>query len=143
MHLELKKADVKVYSFADDLTISIFGDHMDMIHRDYTLAIKIIEDWMARFKHRISKEKCNAIFFGPRYGGCGKTFMKEFEFLIQGEPLRVSTSMKYLGVIVDQNLNFINHITKMSEKTKKTYFQLLRVCGNTWGANYKNRRILY
>ncbi len=69
--------------------------------------------------------------------------MKDSDFRIQGEPLRIGTSMKYLGVIIDQNLNFTEHLTKMSEKTKKMYYQLLRVGGNTWGSNYKNRKILY
>ncbi len=102
-----------------------------------------ITNWLAKFKHSISKEKCCAIFFGPRYGGCGKTFIPELDFSVMGEPLAINANMKYLGIIVDQNLTFKNQLEYLKEKTKKLYFKFLRLFGNTRGANHKNRRIVY
>ncbi len=102
-----------------------------------------ITKWLANFKHSISKEKCCAVFFGHRYGGCGKTFIPEFDFSVMVEPLAINTHMKYLGVIIDQNLTFKKHLEYLKEKTKKLYFKYLRLFGNTWGASHKNCRIVY
>ncbi|GBM07378.1 hypothetical protein AVEN_187908-1 [Araneus ventricosus] len=57
--------------------------------------------------------------------------------------IKRSTSLKYLGVIIDNKLNWVDHLINM--KTKLTHFhqKITRIAGTNWGLNKDLRRRLY
>ncbi|GBN17543.1 hypothetical protein AVEN_17866-1 [Araneus ventricosus] len=52
-------------------------------------------------------------------------------------------SFKYLGIHVDDRLNWLKHINKQGEKVIKMQQNLKRIAGGNWGISQIHRRILY
>ncbi|GBM95201.1 hypothetical protein AVEN_113986-1 [Araneus ventricosus] len=52
-------------------------------------------------------------------------------------------SFKYLGIHVDDRLNWLEHINKQGEKAIKMQQNLKRIAGGNWGISQIHRRTLY
>ncbi|GBN43225.1 hypothetical protein AVEN_226460-1 [Araneus ventricosus] len=59
------------------------------------------------------------------------------------KPIKGTTSLKYLGVILDEKLNWISHIQEQGAKAVSQYQQLCRIAGPRWGLKQKYKRTLY
>ena len=55
----------------------------------------------------------------------------------------MSTSAKYLGVIIDNKLNWNEHINEIVLKCKRTYFAVKKAIGKKWGLNPKQMMWIY
>ena len=71
--------------------------------------LQVIESWCLRWNMLIAPEKTEVILFTP-----GNESVDENEVKVKfgGEKLRVSKSKKVLGVIIDDKLNFSEHIAQ-------------------------------
>ncbi|KAJ8967279.1 hypothetical protein NQ317_001949 [Molorchus minor] len=64
-------------------------------------------------------------------------------FEINGTRITPVKSIRYLGVILSERLNFGEHIKKTSEKAEKKMSALTRILPNIGGPGMPGRRILY
>ena len=48
--------------------------------------------------------------------------------------------MKYLGIIIDPNLNYKKHVEYITNKLKKYYNKIRALYGNTYGMDTKKKR---
>jgi predicted RNA-binding Zn-ribbon protein involved in translation (DUF1610 family) len=62
---------------------------------------------------------------------------------VNNKPIKIETHLKYLGVIIDENLNYTKHIDYISNKIVKRFNCFLALYGNTYGYSFKNRVTLY
>ena len=51
--------------------------------------------------------------------------------------------MKYLGIIIDPNLNYKKHVEYITNKLKKYYNKIRALYGHTYRMDTKKREILY
>ena len=74
--------------------------------------LQVTESWCLRWNMLIAPEKTEVILFTP-----GNESVDENEVKVKfgGEKLRVSKSKKVLGVIIDDKLNFCEHIAHKNE----------------------------
>ena len=80
--------------------------------------LQVIESWCLMWNMLIAPEKTEVILFTP---GNESVDDNEVKVKFGGETLRVSKSKKVLGVIIDDKLNFSEHI---AQKTKSAFIAL-------------------
>jgi hypothetical protein len=56
---------------------------------------------------------------------------------INNKPIPQEQKLKYLGIIFDNKLVFIEHIDYVVDKCKKLIFQLAKAAKLNWGLNHK------
>ena len=62
---------------------------------------------------------------------------------IDGKIINISTSVKYLGIIIDNKLNWNEHIQAVVNKCKKALFAAKRAIGKKWGISPKQMMWIY
>ena len=93
--------------FADDTTIINAGKCTDAAIKNDIVAVS---EWFESSKLTINTGECEAMFFG-----CGK----HNNLRILSEELEYKNCCKYLGVHIDTNLRFSEHIDHVVEKLNK------------------------
>ena len=144
--------------YADDTIIAISSDCPMRLKKDLTDQLVEVGQWFHFNKLTVNTGKTEVIYFGRTKK------LKECKSLVpikfQGDTLECKTSVKYLGVIFDENLNWeaqtnnarkkaylrLSKIKKISnclnEKTKKMLLNALVMphityCSNSWSAMSK------
>lgn len=100
-------------SYADDF--KLFYEvvcHQDAVFLQNDL--DIFTYWCTLNRMSLNPSKCSAISFGR------KRSLICFDYSIAGETLNRVTSIKDLGVILDSNLNFNDHISYITAKASKS-----------------------
>ena len=62
---------------------------------------------------------------------------KEINIHLNNKPLQQVTTMKYLGIIIDNKFRFSEHISYAAERCGKLIHSLSRSAKLTWGLNHK------
>ena len=73
----------------------------------------------------------------------GVTFNHPKHIQIDLQKKEISKSVKYLGVIIDNKLNWNEHIQTAMNKCKKALFSAKRVIGKKWGISPKQKMWIY
>ena len=109
--------------FADDstLTCKFENKNENFMKREIERELVPINDWLKMNKIKINLSKSNFILFsyGKRYD------LNKFKFG-DGE-IKVTESTKFLGIIMDKNLNFKSHTSAISTKISKVVGLLFRL----------------
>lgn len=81
---------------------------------------------------RVHNSKSETIIFTKNRSRNGFT-----EPTIFGEKIPLKEEVKYLGVILDQKLNWSNHISYKIDKCLRVFWSCRTAIGKTWGLNPK------
>jgi len=68
---------------------------------------------------------------------------KDLEVYLNNKHLRQVTTMKYLGIIIDNKLTLREHITHVTEKCRKIISALSKSAKLNWGISHKSFKTLY
>ena len=117
-------SDVALYSlFADDTALSFKSTSMfDLINSVNTELTKVYK-WLQANKLTLNTAKTEWILFSTAKG----YVVPQNGVLIDNLPIARVYSVKYLGVLIDSNLNFCDHIIYISKKVSKTLGVLFRL----------------
>jgi hypothetical protein len=133
--LELPKG-VVIVGFADDIVLSITGETLEEVEVLATEAIRSIENWMGRAKLQIAHHKTEVLLIS----NCKAVQKAE---IIVGEAIVASKRvLKYLGVMIDDRLNFNSHVDYACEKAAKVINSVARIMPNSYGPSSSKRRLL-
>ena len=116
--------------FVDDFSISAKGKTLAGIERQLQLCINELQKWVMSngFKFSILKTEC-IHFHRKRSQVLGP------ELYLNGQRMKVSNAVKFLGVIFDSKLSFLPHI-KYLKKSCQAGLNVLKVISHTdWGAD--------
>jgi hypothetical protein len=94
------------------LCILINGNSRRELENKANTAVRTIHNWCQRYKMTMSPTKTLAIVFG-------KTLKRKPIIKLGTTILPVKEDIRYLGVILDQKLNFSKHIFGESEGTNQ------------------------
>jgi hypothetical protein len=114
--LHMQKVIIKI--FADDTLISATADNYAAAAELLNKSLEILYIWLkeSKVKLNVSKSKCMIISKSKKQSTKLKNEYVNFPIVIDGDKLELVESMKYLGVIIDENLKFDTHISYVLSK---------------------------
>ncbi|KAJ8911217.1 hypothetical protein NQ315_014929 [Exocentrus adspersus] len=123
-------------AFADDLAALVEAeDTYDLVEK-VNRALRRVDRWMDLHKLEIAPEKTEAILLK------GHKNKQVIEFTIKGRIIRPVRAIKYLGVMLDVQGTFGEHVIATCAKAEKKVSALSRLLPNVGGPSSAKRRIL-
>jgi Reverse transcriptase (RNA-dependent DNA polymerase) len=135
---ELKSNGFQVTVYADDIIISISGNKKLSltVKERMNEGLKIIHRWCTDNGINISSEKSNYMEYNK------PTINKKLnnppvirEIKLNGKVIQKQNYIKYLGIILDDKLNWNEHVKYIVEKARKTYWATKSFIASNWGLN--------
>lgn len=126
----------RVTAYADDLTIVIGGDSRQDLEGTAAECMTILSEWSIWSKLNISETKTKYVVF------TGLSLMRNPTVRYQGRPIQRATEIKCLGIVIDQKLNYAQHINYIADKCRKIFQSLRRTLRRNWGRIDKFYRAL-
>ena len=92
----------KVHHFADDTNLTYFGDSVEKINKSINIDLKLLVHWLNANKIALNVSKTELVFFKPNR----KKINSDIKIKLNGKKIYPTTSVRYLGVKIDSNLNW-------------------------------------
>lgn len=107
------KDGCEIRLFADDALIYTVGHSRVEINDKLNSQMKEVEEWLKLNRLKLNADKTKVMLIR---GIRKKTLENNIEIHIENKKLEVVSELKYLGVIIDKNLNFSAHIDYINRK---------------------------
>ena len=121
--------------FADDTTIYITHDNIRYMEWCMQMDLNRINDWFRANKLTLNATKSNCIFFHKKINTTTNIRLE-----VSQTPIPQVTHTKFLGVWLDENLNWNEHLTRLIPQIKRN-LNLLKVSKQLLNIDVK--RIIY
>ena len=106
----------KTFIFADDTGLLFSSSNLKTIEEKVNLDLTFLSSWLQANKIALNTTKTEVVLFrDPR-----KPINEEIKLVLDNFELSFSSHVKYLGVILDQHLNFKEHTNSLSRKLSKS-----------------------
>lgn len=126
----------KVIGFADDIASVTVAKTIEEVETAANESIRQIRQWLQDACLELADHKTEAVLITSR---------KKVEFIeisVGRETIRSKESLKYLGVIIDNRLNFKCHVQYAADKASKLQSALARMLPNVGGPKPQKRLLL-
>jgi len=100
--------------FADDTCIYASSNNAKKLENDINIELKLIHDWSSANKMYMNPCKSIALILFSN-----KNKRANMELLINNSQLNVNNACKYLGIIIDNKLDFNIHIQALETKLSR------------------------
>lgn len=127
---------VEIVGFADDIVLTVTGETVEEVEMLSTEAIGIVEDWMNRVNLKIAHHKTDVVLIS----NCRA--VQQMQLGVGEQVVTSQRALKYLGVMVNDRLNFNNHVDYVCEKASKAISALSSIMPNNFGPRSSKRRLL-
>lgn len=129
---------MQLIGFADDTLLIVTAKNPYELEDLCNQLIRQIEAIVESMGCEFAGEKTQALFLSPK-----RTLKREqMEIYVAGAKVNITETIKYLGVIVDDKINFASHVEYLVQKAKKMCGKLAGITRNLRGPK-ENRRKLY
>jgi hypothetical protein len=127
---------VEIVGYADDIVLLVIGDSKEQVEVRSTRAIGTVVNWMSDNHLEVAHNKTEMVLVTNlkqveeaqiEFDGCMTTSMR---------------SVKYLGVIIDDRLNFNNHVDYVCEKASRSQAAIARIMPNKAGPRSSTRKLI-
>ena len=108
--------------FADDTSLFMSNANLENSELEANMELANISDWLIANKLSLNTKKSNFLVTTP-----GHKKSKNIKICINNEEIAESNSVKYLGVLIDNNLNWKPHIQQTKLKIAKSIGVLSRL----------------
>ena len=105
----------KVHHFADDTNILYSNKSVKKISLAINSDLTRLSNWLRANKLSLNVKKTEIVIFRS----INKEINHKYKFKIDGKKLDFSTSVKYLGLQIDEYLNWKEHISKLRIKLSR------------------------
>ena len=95
----------KVHHFTDDTNLTYFGDSVEKINKSVNIDLKLLVHWLNANKIALNVSKTELVFFKTNR----KKINSDIKIKLNGKKIYPTTSVRYLGVKIDSNLNWKEH----------------------------------
>lgn len=119
---------VDVVAYANDVVALVKGDSRIELERVADALIKVVIDWCEMRKLRLAAGKTVAMLLKGRLDKYRSPIIK-----IYGTKIKFANQTKYLGVVLDERLNFINYAKYIRDKLVKIVMAIKRIARKEWG----------
>ena len=120
-------------AFANDLIIYVTGRKTKTIRTELQELFDKISDYYHTWKLKINESKCETILFRPKtskIGSIERVHCKKFQLkekVNEGDLIPQKNFIKYLGVNIDDKLNYKQHIEIQLSKASKAFWKTKRL----------------
>ena len=122
--LEEYLVDFRIGLYADDTALYYSGDTIEDIMLTLQDEMGTVGHWLRANKLSLNVKKTKFVIFGTRF----KTSkLPRLSLSIFGEEIEQVTVMKYLGVMLDNNLNFTDHVEYLGKKATQKLGAIAKV----------------
>ena len=90
--------------FSDDINLLYINKSMTKINKPINHDLSLIVQWLIANKISLNADKTELVIFSPKR----KQITKHLNFRISGQKIEISNKVKYLGIQLDQHLNWKN-----------------------------------
>ena len=129
--------NVETSLFADDSCIYKSGRDLSVILRTIQNNLDKLADWCNVWGFKININKTVAVLFTHRIDKI------ESRLKVNGEPIKIAKTVKFLGLVFDTKLSWNAHIAYIQEKCKKRLNLMRMISGQNWGASKTSLLIIY
>ena len=121
--LPLSSSKLAFYLFADDTDIYCESESLDQLQSVVNKELKRVKMWLDVNKLSLNIEKTNFIIFkSPQH-----SFTESVSIKIGKFPIKRTCYVKFLGVLLDENLSWKYHLTELSKKLARTCGMFFKV----------------
>ena len=99
--------------YADDTLLYTHASTAQLAAEKLASALDGVVEWLDQSCLTLNVSKTKGMFFSKT-----KLHIPDVNIYIKGEQIETFTEFKYLGVLLDSNLNFEKHIKKMTKTIK-------------------------
>ena len=124
--------------FADDLVTAFTGEHLPTLIGHMQRTVDIISNWCKDNGLELSPHKTSLVLFTRK-----RKFSIDTPITIDGHTLSYSKDVRYLGVILDQKLNWTKHVDTVTSKATASLYTAQRAVGKSWGISAITTKWLY
>ena len=100
--------------FADDTTLSLSGPQLNTLTSDVEKELEKVLQWLLANKLIINLKKTHSMLF------TNKRVDRKIDIRVNDTVLEQKSECKFLGIIVDDDINWKSHIKHISSKVSKT-----------------------
>ena len=103
LHTSVKTSNV--HYFADDTNLLFINKSLKMINKLINHSLALLVQWLQANKISLNTSKTELVLFRPKINA----ITKNLNFRISGEKVKLSRTVKYLGIILNENLLWQDH----------------------------------
>ncbi|XP_055858922.1 retrovirus-related Pol polyprotein from type-1 retrotransposable element R1 isoform X1 [Episyrphus balteatus] len=134
--VKLERSGVKAVAYADDLVVLVSGKFLPVISEMTDTALRKVSNWATSCGLGVNQSKTELMLFTT------KTKIPAFPLpQLNGQILSLSSSAKYLGVILDTKLSWKLNIEERVRKASIAFYACSKTFGKKWGL--KSKMILW
>ena len=127
---------VEIVGFADDIVIAVVGQSEVEVETLASEAIEAVGHWLSTVKLQLAHHKTEVMLVS----NCKQRVTAEIT--VGDHEVTSGSQLKYLGVMLDDRLNFNKHVDYVCERAAMTHAALARIMPNTYGPRSSRRRLL-
>ena len=105
----------EMHHFADDTNLLYSSNSMKKINRQINHNLKLIVHWLRANRISLNVDKTEIVIFRPK----GKDITKKLNFRISDQQIYISKQVKYLGLMLDESLTWLSHISMLKAKLRR------------------------
>ena len=113
----------KTRYFADDTCLLLVNESLKKIKKQMNQDLKHLCNWLVANKISLNKDKTEAILFRHP----NKSINYDLKLKLNGKDLKLTNSVKYLGVYLDSHLNWSHHIDVLAPKLNRAAGMLAKI----------------
>ena len=99
--------------FADDTNLLFIDKLLKKIDKYINRDLKLAADWIRENKLSLNTSKTEIVLFKPR----NKKITKQLNFRVSGQKIKQSSQVRYLGVILQDDLHWDAHLTNLEKNS--------------------------
>lgn len=122
--------------YADDGLLLIHSNTRAGIQRLANDCLSLIYDWGIRNRLQFAPQKTYQLLLKGNLKNppCVK---------FNGVSISHKSSVCYLGLVLERNFSFLEHVKQVGEKAKRNFYALTRISKSTWGLKFKTMKVIY
>ena len=113
----------KTHHFADDTNLLYFNDSVKKLNKSINYDLKHVVNWLNANKICLNISKTELVLFKPRK----KALDQDLHIKLNGKKLYPTSSVKYLGIRIDSNLNWKDQINATAIKLNRANAMLSKL----------------
>ena len=125
LHTSVKTSNV--HYFADDTNLLFINKSLKMINKLINHSLALLVQWLQANKISLNTSKTELVLFRPK----GNAITKNLNFCISGEKVKLSRTVKYLGIILNENLLWQDHRNILIPKLSRAVGLLSKIWYHT------------
>ena len=98
-----------------------------------------ISAWCDEWGFKLSPTKSTCVIFSREI----KYKNLDQKLFINNQEIKIERKVKFLGMIIDNKLNFNEHINYIIDRCNKRLNLMRNLCGTTWGASISTLLVIY